>query len=90
LSPRWRPEVGGGFRQAIVSEDKIRIVGSIENVRSTFGPQGQPTHQVRKSVQEWSKRRLHGKRMSGHDKGLSAHVRLNKATLVNCDGQYDK
>jgi hypothetical protein len=37
----------------IVSEDKIRIVGSNDNIRSTFGPQGQPTPRVRKSVQEW-------------------------------------
>jgi hypothetical protein len=27
----------------IVSEDKIRIIGSNENIRSTFGPKGQPT-----------------------------------------------
>jgi site-specific DNA recombinase len=37
----------------IVSEDKIRIVGSNDNIRSTFGPDGQPTPRVRKSVQEW-------------------------------------
>jgi hypothetical protein len=37
----------------IVSEDKIRIVGSNDNIRSTFGPKGQPTPVVRKSVQEW-------------------------------------
>ena len=37
----------------IVSEDKIRIVGSNDNIRSTFGPQGQPKPRVRKSVQEW-------------------------------------
>jgi site-specific DNA recombinase len=37
----------------IVSEDKIRIVGSNDNIRSTFGPEGQPTPLVRKSVQEW-------------------------------------
>jgi hypothetical protein len=37
----------------IVSENKIRIVGSNDNVRSTFGPKGQPTPVVRKSVQEW-------------------------------------
>ena len=37
----------------IVSEDKIRIVGSNDNIRSTFGPKGQPTPRVRKSVQEW-------------------------------------
>jgi hypothetical protein len=37
----------------IVSEDKIRIVGSNDNIRSTFGPQGQPQPRVRKSVQEW-------------------------------------
>jgi site-specific DNA recombinase len=34
----------------IVSEDKIRIIGSIDNIRSTFGPKGQPTALVRKSV----------------------------------------
>jgi site-specific DNA recombinase len=37
----------------IVSEDKIRIIGSNDNIRSTFGPKGQPTPVVRKSVQEW-------------------------------------
>lgn len=37
----------------IVSEDKIQIVGSNDNIRSTFGPDGQPTPRVRKSVQEW-------------------------------------
>ncbi len=37
----------------IVSEDKIRIVGSNDNIRFTFGPDGQPTPRVRKSVQEW-------------------------------------
>jgi hypothetical protein len=37
----------------IVSEDKIRIVGSNDNIRSTFGPKGQPKPLVRKSVQEW-------------------------------------
>jgi hypothetical protein len=26
----------------IVSQDKIRIVGSNDNIRSTFGPKGQP------------------------------------------------
>jgi site-specific DNA recombinase len=34
----------------IVSEDKIRIVGSNDNIRSTFGPEGQPTPRLRKSV----------------------------------------
>jgi hypothetical protein len=34
----------------IVSEDKIRIIGSNDNIRSTFGPEGQPTPVVRKSV----------------------------------------
>lgn len=29
----------------IVSEDKTRIVGSNDNIRSTFGPQGRPTPQ---------------------------------------------
>jgi site-specific DNA recombinase len=37
----------------IVSESKIRIMGSNDNIRSTFGPKGQPTPVVRKSVQEW-------------------------------------
>ncbi len=37
----------------IVSEDKIRILGSNDNIRFTFGPKGQPTPRVRKSVQEW-------------------------------------
>jgi hypothetical protein len=37
----------------IVSEDKIRIIGSNDNIRSTFGPKGQPMPRVRKSVQEW-------------------------------------
>lgn len=37
----------------IVSENKIRIVSSNDNIRSTFGPKGQPTPRVRKSVQEW-------------------------------------
>ncbi len=37
----------------IVSDDNIRIVGSNDNIRSTFGPEGQPTPRVRKSVQEW-------------------------------------
>ncbi|MGJ4931561.1 recombinase family protein [Bradyrhizobium sp. HKCCYLS2038] len=37
----------------IVSEDKIRIIGSNDNIRSTFGPQGQPSPRVRRSVQEW-------------------------------------
>jgi hypothetical protein len=35
----------------IVSENKIRIMGSNDNIRSTFGPKGQPTPVVRKSVQ---------------------------------------
>jgi site-specific DNA recombinase len=34
----------------IVSEDKIRIIGSNDNIRSTVGPKGQPTPVVRKSV----------------------------------------
>ena len=37
----------------IVSQDKIRIIGSNDNTRSTFGPKGQPTPVVRKPVQEW-------------------------------------
>jgi fumarate hydratase class II len=37
----------------IVSEDKIRSFGSNDNIRSTFGPEGQPQPRVRKSVQEW-------------------------------------
>ena len=37
----------------IVSEDKIRIIGSNDNIRSTFGPKGQPTLAVRKSHQKW-------------------------------------
>ena len=37
----------------IVSENKIRIVGSNDNIRSTFGPKGQPTPVVRKSDQKW-------------------------------------
>ncbi len=37
----------------IVSEDKIRIIGSNDNIRSTFGSNGQPAPRVRKSVQEW-------------------------------------
>lgn len=37
----------------IVSENKIRIVGSNDNIRSTFGPDGQPAPRVRKSVREW-------------------------------------
>jgi site-specific DNA recombinase len=37
----------------IVSENKIRIMGSNDNIRSTFGPKGQPMPVVRKSVQEW-------------------------------------
>jgi site-specific DNA recombinase len=43
----------------IVSEDKIRIIGSDDNIRSTFGPKGQPTPLVRKSVQEWCQGRTH-------------------------------
>jgi site-specific DNA recombinase len=31
----------------IVSEDRIRIVGSNDNIRSTFGPKGQPAPRVR-------------------------------------------
>jgi hypothetical protein len=38
---------------AIVSEDKIRIIGSNDDVRSTFGPKVQPTPVVRRFVQEW-------------------------------------
>jgi hypothetical protein len=41
----------------LVSEDKIRIVGLNDNIRPTFGPQGQPTPLVRKSVQEWRAQR---------------------------------
>jgi len=37
----------------IVSQDEVRIVGSNDNFRSTFGPKWQPTPKVRKSVQEW-------------------------------------
>jgi hypothetical protein len=36
----------------IVSEDKIRIIGWNDNIRSTFGPKGQPTLAVRKSHQK--------------------------------------
>ena len=49
----------------IVSEDKIRIIGSNDNIRSTFGPKGQPTPVVRKSVQEWCANRDIG-RHSNH------------------------
>ena len=38
---------------AIVSENKIRIMGSNDNIRLTFSPKGQPTPVVRKSVQDW-------------------------------------
>jgi site-specific DNA recombinase len=37
----------------VVSDKTIRIIGSNENIRSTLGPDGQPTTVVRKSVQEW-------------------------------------
>jgi hypothetical protein len=37
----------------IVSEDKIRIIGSNDNIRSTLGPKGQPTLAVHKSHQKW-------------------------------------
>jgi hypothetical protein len=37
----------------VVSENTIRITGSNDNLRSTLGPNGQPTPLVRKSVQEW-------------------------------------
>lgn len=37
----------------IVSDTTIRIIGSNDNVRAALGPDGQPTHAVRKSVQEW-------------------------------------
>jgi hypothetical protein len=37
----------------VVSENTIRITGSNDNLRSTLGPNGQPTPVVRKSVQEW-------------------------------------
>jgi hypothetical protein len=37
----------------VVSEHTIRITGSNDNLRSTLGPNGQPTPLVRKSVQEW-------------------------------------
>ncbi len=37
----------------IVSEDNVQIVGSNDNIRSTFEPDGQPTSRVRKSVQGW-------------------------------------
>ena len=37
----------------IVSEDKIRIIGSNDNIRSTFGPNGQPAPRVQKSNQRW-------------------------------------
>ena len=37
----------------IVSEDKIRIIGSNDNIRSTFGPGGQPAPRVQKSNQRW-------------------------------------
>jgi hypothetical protein len=40
----------------IVSENKIRIIGSNDNIRSTFGPNGQPAPRVRKSVQEWCRK----------------------------------
>jgi hypothetical protein len=35
--------LAGIINAVIVSEDKIRIIGSNDNVRSTFGPKGQPT-----------------------------------------------
>lgn len=37
----------------IVSDTTIRIIGSNDNIRAALGPDGQPTHVVRKSVQEW-------------------------------------
>ncbi len=37
----------------IVSEDKIRIIGSNDNIRSTFGPNGQPALRVQNSNQRW-------------------------------------
>jgi site-specific DNA recombinase len=36
----------------VVSETTIRITGSNDNLRSTLGPNGQPTPVVRKSVQD--------------------------------------
>jgi site-specific DNA recombinase len=37
----------------IVSDTTIRIIGSNDNIRAALGPNGQPTHVVRKSIQEW-------------------------------------
>ncbi|WP_371420442.1 recombinase family protein, partial [Tardiphaga sp.] len=37
----------------VVSDTTIRIIGSNDNIRAALGPNGQPTHLVRKSVQEW-------------------------------------
>ena len=37
----------------VISENTIRITGSNDNLRSTLGPNGEPTPVVRKSVQEW-------------------------------------
>lgn len=45
--------IDGIVDAVIVSESKIRIVGSNDNIRSTYGPKGQPTPVVRTSVQEW-------------------------------------
>jgi hypothetical protein len=37
----------------IVSENKIRIIGSNDNIRSSFEPNGQPSPGFAESVQEW-------------------------------------
>ncbi|MBN9041751.1 MAG: zinc ribbon domain-containing protein [Rhizobiales bacterium] len=41
----------------VVSDTTIRIIGSNDNIRATFGPNGQPAPAVRKSVQEWCRKR---------------------------------
>jgi site-specific DNA recombinase len=45
--------LGAIIDSIVVSENTIRITGSNDNLRSTLGPNSQPTPLVRKSVQEW-------------------------------------
>jgi hypothetical protein len=53
----------------VVSEDKIRAIGSSHNIRSVFGPNGKPKPAVRKSVQDFLSCFAIGWRNSGFARG---------------------
>jgi hypothetical protein len=52
-SPREKAYLSSVVDAISFRKINIRIFGSNGNIRSTFGPNGQPVPRVRKSVQEW-------------------------------------